>query len=114
MVKMASEILSETPISANQLKEELSRIKKRDNELNFRAAKTEEHLEHVYPNKNNEALFDKINKLNISRLKEQHISKIIDIMPATVKDIKVVMQGYTTSLNNENMKKIVDILNANK
>ena len=108
---MASEIISETPISAAQLKEELAKIKQRDKELNFRALKTEEHLEHISPSKNIDALFDKISKLNISRLKEQHIRKIIDIMPATIKDLKVVMQGYTISLSNENMKKIIDILN---
>jgi len=105
------EILSETPISAAQLKEKLNEIKKRDGELNFRAAKAEEHLGSIDVNKNADALFDKISKLNISRLKEQHIYKIIDIMPTTVKDLKVVMQGYTISLNNENMKKIVDAVN---
>ena len=109
---MASEIISETPISTNQLKEELEKIKKRDKELNFRAAKTEEHLEHLDISKNADALFDKINKLNISRLKEQHINKIVDIMPATVKDLKVIMQGYTISLNNENLKKIIDAVNS--
>ena len=108
---MPSEILSETPISAYQLKEELAKIKKRDKELHFRAAKTEEHLEHIEIPKHADPLFEKINKLNIPRLKEQHIRKIIDIMPTTIKDLKVVMQGYTISLNNENMKKIVDTIN---
>jgi DNA-directed RNA polymerase subunit F len=110
---MVLEIMSENPISAAQLKEELAKIKKRDKELNFRAVKTEEHLEHISPTKNTSALFEKISKLKISRLKDQHIYKIIDIMPATVKDLKVVMQGYTISINNENMKKIVDIVNKN-
>ena len=109
---MTMEIISETPISAAQLKEELAKIKQRDKELNFRAAKAEEHLETIGV-KNADGLFEKINKLNISRLKEQHIYKIIDIMPKTVKDLKVVMQGYTISLNNENMKKIVDIVAKN-
>ena len=111
---MTSEIISESPITASKLKAELAKIKQRDKELNFRALKTEEHLEHIPTFKGADELFDKINKLNISRLKEQHIRKIIDIMPATVKDLKVVMQGYTISLNNENMKKIVDIINAKK
>ena len=111
---MPSEILSETPISAYQLKEELDKIKKRDKELNLRATKTEEHLERIETPKNVDALFDKISKLDISRLKEQYIRKIIDIMPTTIKDLKVVMQGYTISLNNENMKKIVDTINKFK
>jgi len=107
---VVQEILSETPISVYQLKEELIKIKQRDKELNFRAAKTEEHLEHLDTHKNAESLFDKISKLNIPRLKEQHTHKIIDIMPTTIRDLKVVMQGYTISLNSENMKKIVDII----
>tara|TARA_Y100000310_G_scaffold318878_1_gene373458 strand:+ start:23461 stop:23793 length:333 start_codon:yes stop_codon:yes gene_type:complete len=110
---MASEVLSETPMSTYQLKEELEKIKKRDGELNFRAAKTEEHLISIGPIKNQDQIFEKISKLNISRLREQHIRKIIDIMPDTIKDLKVVMQGYTISLNNDNLKKIIDILSKN-
>ena len=86
----------------------IQQIKKRDKELNFRSQKTEEHLASAAAYKDAEKLFDKLNKLNISRLREQHIHKIIDVMPATVKDLKVVLQGYTISVSNENMKKIVD------
>ena len=109
---MTLEIISETPINSLQLKEELSKIKKRDNELNFRAAKAEEHLERLSLHKDADAVFEKISKLEIPRLKEQHMHKIIDIMPATIKDLKAAMQGYTISLSNENMKKIVDVVST--
>ena len=108
---MAMEILSETPISAYQLREELEKIKKRDKELNFRAAKAEEHLNSVGTPKNLDELYEKISKLDIARLKDQHIRKILDIMPKSVNELKAVMQGYTISVTNENMKKIVDIIN---
>jgi|TARA_Y100000310_G_scaffold271621_1_gene286190 DNA-directed RNA polymerase subunit F len=108
---MAVEILSETPINTYELKEDLAKIKKRDKELNFRAQKTEEHLAQAASHKNAKELFDKINKLKISRLREQQIHKIVDVLPATVKDLKVVLQGYTVSVSQENMKKIVDIIN---
>ncbi|MBI2208599.1 hypothetical protein HYU50_03815 [Candidatus Woesearchaeota archaeon] len=108
---MTTQILSETPINAYQLKEELAKIKKRDKELNFRAQKTEEHLALTADHKNAQELFDKINKLNIPRLREQQIHKIIDIMPTTVKDLKIVLQGYTVNISAENMKKIVDTIN---
>lgn len=108
---MTSEILSETPISAYQLREELKKIKQKDTELNYRAAKAEEHLDHTESGKNRDALIEKISKLNITRLREQHINKIVDIMPITIRDVKVVMQGYTINLNNENMKKIVEVVN---
>ena len=107
---MAMKILSETPISAYQLKEELEKIKKRDKELNFRASKAEEHLNSIGTPKNFDELYEKINKLDIARLKDQHIRKIVDIMPKSINEIKAVMQGYTLSVTNENMKKIVDLI----
>jgi len=41
----------------------------------------------------------------------QHIQKIIDITPTTINDLKVIVQSYTITLNNESMKKIVDAVN---
>ena len=106
-----AQIISEAPISIYQLRKELDRIKKRDNELNFRANKTEEYLSQVATLKDHDGLFDKIMKLNIPRLKEQHIQKIIDIAPTTINDLKIIVQGYTITLNNESMKKIVEAVN---
>ena len=105
------QIISETPIDMYQLKKEIDRIKKRDNELNFRANKTEEYLNQITTLKNADELFDKIIKLRIPRLKEQHIHKIIDIAPTTVNELKVVLQSYTVTLNNESMMKILDAIN---
>lgn len=105
------QIISDIPIDIYYLRKELEMIKKRDNELNFRANKTEEHLNQIATLKGAEELFDKIMKLNIPRLKEQQIHKIIDISPTTINDLKVVLQGYTITLNNESMKKIVDTIN---
>ena len=107
------EIISETPISMAELKDELGNIKKRDKELNFRASKVEEYLNQFVHIKGNQCkeIYEKIVKLQIPRLKDQHIYKIVDIMPATVDELKTVLQGYTITVNNENMKKIVDIIN---
>ena len=52
----------------------------------------------------------KLASLKISRLKEEHITKIIDLLPKTANDIKVILQGYTLSLSSENAKKIADIV----
>ena len=104
-------LISENPINVYHLKKELERIKKRDGELNFRAARTEEYIQQVVTVKNAEDLFDKIMKLNIPRLKEQHIHKIIDITPTTLNELKVVLQSYTITVSNESMKKIIDTIN---
>lgn len=104
------QIVSENPMNVYNLKKELERIKKRDNELNFRANKAEEYLHQVATLKDADGLFDKIVKLDIPRLKEQHIHKIIDIAPTTLNELKVVLQSYTITVNNESMKKIVDTI----
>lgn len=105
------QIILETPISSHQLKKELEKIRKRDSELNFRANRTEEYLNQISEIKNGDELFDKIMKLGIPRLKEQHVHKIIDIMPITMNELKVVLQSYTVTVNNDSMKKIVDTIN---
>jgi len=104
--------MSETPINMAQLKEELAKIKKRDKELNFRATKTEEYLNQFVTLKNPNELVEKLTKLDIPRLKENHINKIVDTLPATVKDLKVILHGYTLTVNNENLKKIADTVNS--
>ena len=106
-----AQIVSEAPIDVYTLKKELEKIRKRDNELNFRANRTEDYLHQIAILKNAEELFNKIMQLNIPRLKEQHIHKIIDITPTTINDLKVALQGYTITLNNESIKKIVDTIN---
>ena len=105
------QIISETPINMHTLKKELEKIKKRDSELNFRASRTEEYLHQITEIKNGDELFGKIMALNIPRLKEQHAHKIIDIMPTTLNELKVVLQSYTITVNNDSMKKIVDTVN---
>jgi DNA-directed RNA polymerase subunit F len=107
------EVMSETPMTMVELKNEMDKIKKRDKELNFRAAKVEEYLNlfvHVTEKQFNE-MKEKIAKLQVPRLREQHIYKIIDLMPDTQEDLKSILQSYTITVSNENVKKIVDILN---
>ena len=105
------QIISEAPINMYQLKKELEKIKKRDSELNFRAARTEEYLNQIAEIKSGDELFEKLMKLGIPRLKEQHVHKLIDVMPTTLNELKVVLQSYTITVNNDSMKKIVDAVN---
>jgi DNA-directed RNA polymerase subunit F len=106
------EIVEKKSMSMASLKEELADIKKRDGELSFRGTKTEEYLNEfstIKP-KQAEELYAKIEKLGIPRLKDSHINKIIDMMPASVAELKVVMQGYSLPVTNENLKKIIDLV----
>jgi len=102
-------ILKEVPITMSELKGELAKIRKRDDELNFRANKTDEYLNQftLLSNAKAKELSNTLEKLNIPRLRDIHIAKIVDVLPLTVDDLKVVLQGYTITINQENLKKIV-------
>ncbi len=106
-------IIEEQPINMVQLKEELEAIKKRDKELSPISNKTEEYLQHFVElsSKKAEELEKKLRDLKISRLKDEFIIKIIDTMPTTVDDLKVLLQGYVVSINQKDMKKIIDVIN---
>jgi len=103
-------ILSETPINLYQLNDELKSIKKRDKELNFRASKTEDYLNSMVQLKEHDELYKKLVGLEIPRLREQHMHKIVELLPTTVQDLKVVLQGYTLNISQENMKKIASLV----
>lgn len=113
---MAVSIISEKPISMAELKEELEKIKKRDKELNFRANKTEEYLGQFTQIKAKDAaeITKKIKNLKITRLKEDAIVKIIDIMPTAAEELKSILQEYSLALNTDSLNKIAEIIKGFK
>lgn len=96
----------------SELKTELDKVKKRDNELNFRAQKTEEYLQQfTLPEKKEaEEMAKKIAALDIPRLKQEHIVKIIDILPTDIEEVKAVLQGTTVTVSKDNLKRIADLV----
>lgn len=105
-------VVSETPVSLPHLKAELERVKARDGELNFRGQKTDEYLQlfvKLSPEQADE-MKKKLDDLQISRLKEEIVIKIIDLLPASVEDLKVIAQGYNLTLTADNLKKIADVV----
>jgi DNA-directed RNA polymerase subunit F len=108
---MKSKIIEETPISAADVKAELKKIRERDDELNFRAQKTEDYLNQLIGDpKKLASLAKKLVGLKIPRLKEEHIVKLTDVLPTTDKDVKVVLQGYAVTISKDGMKKIADAI----
>lgn len=107
------EIIKEHPISLVEMKKEIEDIRKRDKELGFRSTKTEDYLNHfvTLTLKKAEELKSSLEALKINRLKEEFIVKIIDTMPATVDELKTLLQGYVVTINQEDMKKVVDVVN---
>ncbi len=109
---MKHEVLESTPVNLYEVKEELEKIKKRDKELNFRAQKALEYVNQVAKLGKEKAdeLNKKIEGLKIPRLREPQIQKIIDILPNTEEEVKVVLQGFNVTITKENCKKIGDIV----
>ena len=105
------EIVEKTPVCIPLVKEALKKIRKRDNdELNFRAQRTEEYVNALSLLKAKEAteLAEKITEMEIPRLKPEMIHKIIDTMPQNEKHLKVILQGYAITMSPESTKKIVE------
>ncbi|RME77314.1 hypothetical protein D6774_04895 [Candidatus Woesearchaeota archaeon] len=101
-------IIEATPIHLAELKATLETIQKRDGELSFRGGKTMEYLNDcdVLPLDKANELFEKIKALDIPRLQDKHIIKIINTLPVTGKEVQAVLQGYTVSVTKENQEKI--------
>lgn len=104
------EIISETPVSMSELKDNLEAIRNRDGELGFRSGKTQEFLQSVQLSGKSKELVKKIEELNIPRLKHEQVIKIVDLMPKSVDELKIIIQGYTLTISNENLTKIASLL----
>ncbi len=106
------EILEKSPMSIPEVKEALESINKElaeDEELNFRAGKTLEYAQELATLKPKKAkeLYKKLLELDIPRFKELHAQKVVDILPQSDKQVKMVLGSYHMTISNENAKKIV-------
>ena len=106
------EILEKEPMTIVEVKASLNKLKKRDEELGFRAGKTEEYVNQVVKLNQKQAneIKKRIQELEIPRLKNEHIVKVIDTVPGSVAELKVILQGYTLTISNDNLKKIQEIV----
>jgi DNA-directed RNA polymerase subunit F len=109
---MKSKIIKETPMSLVEVKEELKKISDRDKELNFRAQKTVDYINPIakLSSKKAKEIYAALEKLKISRLKEMHVRKLVDVLPTDADDVNVVLQGYTLNLKKDDMKKIAEAI----
>ena len=90
------------------MKEHMESLKKRDKELNFRAKKVEEYLNSISKLKNYKELKKELESLQITRLKENHITSIINILPKDIDSLRVVLSGENLTLKQEDLDKILE------
>jgi len=110
---MASiKLIQESPISLAEIKEKLHEIESRDKEkeLSFRGNKVRDYLNKVVKIDKKTALElkQKLLSLDIPRLKDRQIIKIIDILPEDLEELRAVFTGEVTTITQENLEKIVE------
>ena len=110
---MEPKTISQAPITLAELKEEVVKIKERDKEPSIRITRMEDYLNafvEITPQQGKE-LQAAISKLAINRLKDEQIAKIVDLLPKTANELKLIMQGSTVTLTNDAVSKIVEAIN---
>lgn len=108
-------IISETPLSMVDVKEKLDSVKKRDDNLGSKASKAYEYLTSFarLKKKDAEGLASRIVALNIPRLRERHIIKIVDLLPQDIDSLKIVFTGDNITIKPEDLKRILDVIKEN-
>jgi len=103
------QINNKQPLSLSEMADALKHLKKRDGELNFRAKKVQEYLDAIKPasKKDADALKKKIVALEVPRLKNEHVAKLIDIHPDDMDTLKAVFSSENITIKQEDLDKIL-------
>ncbi len=104
------EIIEKKTISNPEMKENIDGMKKRDKELNFRAKKVEDYLNHIPKTKKYKDLKKDLESSEITRLKDNHISLIINILPTEIDSLRMVLSSENLTLKQEDLEKILTIV----
>lgn len=106
------ELIEKTAMNVVEVKAALEKIKAKETELNFRAAKADEYAQDFarISLKDARELLEKLKGLDIPRLKDNHFNKLIDIMPTSEKQVKIVLSSMNMTPTAEQCKKLADTL----
>ncbi len=100
------------PMGLVDVKEALLAMEKRDSELSFRCTKAKEYVEQfvTLTSEQKEKVYQKLQGLNLTRLRDEHFTKIIDFMPKTANELKVVLQAYPLSLPKKDQDSLLAVI----
>ena len=106
------DIIQQKPVAMAELKVTLDRVKKEKGELNFRAEKVHTYLNSFVEKVDIKELREKLEGLWLTKFRDRHIVKIIDVMPEDTESLKSLFAGEAISFKQEELKQILDILNG--
>lgn len=104
------QFIEEKPLSLVEVKASLQAIEKRDEKLNYFSNRAKEYLDNFVILSDNKELYQKLVDLNLTRLKEEHFCKIIDFLPKTLDELKIILQSYPLSLSKKDQEAIVNAI----
>jgi len=110
------DIVNEVPLTLVEVKEKLQELKGKEKELPLRLNKTMEYLKTFSSRKESKHVTEfqqKLQGLDISRLRDRHIVKILDIMPKDLDSLRAIFSSENVTLKQDDLKKILDILHGN-
>ena len=105
-------LIEQKSLSLVDVKERIEIIEKRDKELNYLSNKAKEYLETFVKldSKQKEELTKKLHDLSLTRLKEEHMAKIVDFLPKDIEELKVVLTAYPLSMPKKDQEAIVKVV----
>lgn len=109
---MSLNIVEEKPVSPAEVRDLLAKVNEQG-ELNFKSLKLFEYLNRTVTlsiDQTNE-LIKKLNDLNILRLTDLIIIKIVEVLPLNKDILRNLLTSMNTTLSDEDVSKIMDILN---
>ena len=103
------EFIESKSMTLVEAREILHNIEKRDKELGYLSNKAKEYLDGfvTLTVEKKDELLKKLQDLGLTRLREEHMMKIIDFLPKTIDELKVVLQAYPLSLPKKDQEAIV-------
>src|SRR3989338_2701306 len=106
---VSPQFIEEKPLSLVEVRSALEAIEKRDTELNFLSNKTKEYVT-TFVRLTAEQQ-EQLHGLELTRLKTEHIKKILDFVPGTVNELKIVLQAYPLTMPKKDQESIIAAVN---
>ncbi|MSR86211.1 hypothetical protein EXS74_02350 [Candidatus Woesearchaeota archaeon] len=105
------QVIEEIPLSTVDVRKALKALQV-EAPLSYRGEKTNTYLDSfaLYDEKEAQELVIKITALNIPRLKDRHIVKVIDVMPKDLDSLRLLLATDTLTIKDEDLKKILDVI----
>ena len=106
-------IIQKSPIAISNVLEQIKKVKKEGKrEIAYREDKILKYCKNLelVKSKDVEKFFDELKELEISRLDDEQIVKIIDVLPKNGSELRAIVSNSGTIIVDENVNKILDVV----